>query len=201
VVKKSPKLLSVLFGDEAVPSKHSSLFYYGQPSLHILLFRVHLLVRSIFIAVFAAVIVPEIWRDYGALVAMAVIFLSLTMIVWEYMFVLRDLITTMCHVSCCGMLRKAHIQDEVLRHQKTRRAVRAVMMMTSLVSHASHTTTCDTSKEERDILLHSVSQAEKNDIGHIFDMYDDDGTFIITVLINVVILLSAIYYASISMLL
>lgn len=176
-VKKSPKLMRFLFGDEVVPSKHSSLFWFGQPGFHILLFRVHLLVRSIFIAVFGAVLVPEIWKEKGAGVAISVILLSLTMIIWEYMFVLHDLITTMCHISCCGMMRNIQHQDEVMRHQKTRRTVRAVMMMTTLVSANSDSATCDMSEVEKDNILNSISPAEKNDMCSIFDMYDDDGRF------------------------
>jgi hypothetical protein len=91
------------------------------------------------VALVIAVFVPLLAVEVGSLHAIAYLTLSLSMVAWEFQVVLRDLITTLCKVSCCGMLRQSLAIDDVIRKQKTKRAVRALMMMSSFVERAKGT--------------------------------------------------------------
>ena len=176
-VKKPHKWVTMLLGGkDVVPNRQSSLFWFGRPEINLFLLRLHLVVRSVYIAVLLAVVLPDLWTEKNHALAVIVGLFSMCVIGWEYVFVMGDLITTMCHVSCFGMLRHLPTQNEVLRKQQTKRTFRAIMMMASLVQamrrhQGDEPTHCDMAEEE----VH-VSQAEANDIGSIFDMYDTDGS-------------------------
>lgn len=173
---KVPKLLKHLF-DDIVPNRHFSLFWFGKPDFNIALLRFHLLIKSIYVAIVLAVIFPEALKEYGASVALIFLFCSMSIVFWEYSFVLKDLVAVMCHISYCGMLRNIPALEEVLRKQKARRAISAIMMMTSLVKHTKTENLEDMKKcIGQEDLLNGISQADINEIGSVFDMYDEDGS-------------------------
>jgi hypothetical protein len=135
---------------------------------------------SVYVALVIAVFVPLLAVEVGSLHAIAYLTLSLSMVAWEFQFVLRDLITTLCKVSCCGMLRQSSAIDDVIRKQKTKRAVRA-LMMSSIVERAKGTskhTQKDLKSSGEELVVEDVmgtiSQDAINEIGNIFDMYDAD---------------------------
>lgn len=179
-VRRPAPWVSFLFGDDIAPNRQSSLFWLGRPDLNLFLLRLHLVVRSVYIALVLAVVIPDLWSERGKGVAVALGSLALSVVVWEYAFVMDDLITTMCHVSCFGMLRHLPTQEEVLRKQQTRRTFRAIMMMASLVQSMQEQSgkpmgwSSGNDVEEMEAV--QVTQAEANDIGSIFDMYDADGS-------------------------
>jgi hypothetical protein len=178
VVRRPAAWVTWVFKDDVAPNRQSSLFWLGRPDLNLFLLRLHLVVRSVYIALILAVVVPDLWTEQGKGVAIAMGLLALSFVGWEYAFVMDDLITTMCHVSCCGMLRHISTQEEVLRKQQTRRTFRAIMMMASLVQAMQRQEAAVLAEEGREQPEEDkhVTQAEANDIGSIFDMYDADGS-------------------------
>jgi len=164
------------FLEAHVPNRHLALFWYGQygPELNIYLLRFHLLVRSVYISLSLVVFVPYMAEEYGIIGGIVYFFASMACVAWEYAFVMQDLITTMCHISCSGMLKRNQTVEEVVRKQKTQCAVRAIMMMTSL--NASATAKPDMNATFHNIDIKDISQDEMNEIGSIFDMYDNDGS-------------------------
>lgn len=164
-------------GGSSLPNRHTALFWGGHlgPEVNMFLLRLHMIVLSVYIALVIAVFTPMLSAQEGYAVGAVYLVVSLSIVAWEFEFVLKDLITVMCKVTCCGMLRHSASIDDVIRKQKAKRALRALMMMTSIV---------DTAKSKRDpnnsdigdydeVLSH-VSQDELNEIGNIFDMYDSD---------------------------
>ena len=185
--QRTPRWLQFLLGD-IVPNRHQALFWFGHmgPELHVALLRLHLLLRSVYIALVLAVFTPAIWAEFGFLWAMFYMAVSGFLMWWEYYFVLQDLITCMCHISCSGMLRHNPIVDEVVRKQKTKNAIRAIMMMTTLV-HSDHSgagagmgtkglSTHTFDMDPNSSFCASISQEEIAEIGSIYDMYDTDGS-------------------------
>lgn len=173
---KVPNFLKHLF-DDIVPNRHFSLFWFGRPDLNIALLRLHILMKSIYVGIVLAVVFPEVLIEYGPAVAIVFLIFAISVVVWEYTFVLKDLIAVMCHISYCGMLRNIHAMEEVLRKQKARRAINAIMMMTSLVQISKNSKLDEVEQQmEKEDLLRDISQADINEIGSVFDMYDDDGS-------------------------
>eukprot|EP00602_Paraphysomonas_sp_CaronLab_P000745 CAMPEP_0185028368 /NCGR_PEP_ID=MMETSP1103-20130426/13987_1 /TAXON_ID=36769 /ORGANISM="Paraphysomonas bandaiensis, Strain Caron Lab Isolate" /LENGTH=511 /DNA_ID=CAMNT_0027562757 /DNA_START=365 /DNA_END=1900 /DNA_ORIENTATION=- len=174
---KPPSYLKWWCGD-VVSNRHQSLFWLGHmgPELHVALVRLHMLLRSVYIALVLAVFVPLIIADEGIGYGLLYLVLSMGVVVWEYIFVLQDLVTTLCQISCSGMLRHKPTIDDVIRRQKTKGAVRAIMMMTSLVQSTQNDDLEIKSHISDDSLMKQVSQDEINEIASIYDMYDSDSS-------------------------
>ena len=177
VIPRAPTGVFAWLGYQTLPNRHTALFWGGHigPELHVFLLRLHMIVLSVYVALVLTVFAPLLLEAEGVGVASAYLLVSLSIVAWEFRFVLKDLITIMCQVSCCGMLRRNGSIDEVVRKQKTRRAMRALLMMSSIVEAAEGKLTKAVNGANYDDVLSHVSQDELNEIGNIFDMYDADG--------------------------
>jgi Ca2+-binding EF-hand superfamily protein len=97
-------------------------------------------------------------------------------VLWEKKYVIEEMISTMCHISCSGLLKNSEAVDEVLRKQKSKRAVRAIMIMTSLNKKNQETTSFDDQSVKNKRQVSDLPTSELQEIASVFDMYDQDGS-------------------------
>jgi Ca2+-binding EF-hand superfamily protein len=169
-------------GEHYMTHRHHALFWFGKfgPEFLIFLVRLHLLLRSMYIALVVAVFVPSIVNNMGLMLGMVYFVLAMLPVYLEYNSYLQELITTLCQVTNTGLLPNNQAIDEVLRRHKTRGAVRAIIMMTSLVQSFSVPNISVNKKKptRRETITMKLPQGqtedEINEIGDVFDMYDAD---------------------------
>lgn len=177
--------LNLRTGEHYMSHRHHALFWFGKfgPEFLIFMVRLHLLLRSMYIALVVAVFVPQLVDCLGAVAGAVYFALAMLPVYLEYLSYLQELITTLCQVTNTGLLPNHHAVDEVLRRHKTRGAVRAIIMMTSLVQSicpSSQQPSPDSlsTKKRRQTMTVKLPQGqtedEINEIGDVFDMYDAD---------------------------
>lgn len=163
----------------------SSLFWWRSSHFHRAVLRMHMLFSSVYIALVFAIFAPVILTEQGPVHAILYVIVAMLPIIWEYTFILQDLLTIQCQISCSGFLRQNFIVEEVLRTQKARMAFKAVMVMISLVNDLKSLkpdTTSEgsspvksqygsTAMSPDNIQVRQLSYAEQNEITEMFSMY------------------------------
>lgn len=168
-------------GEHYIAHRHYALFWFGLygPGFLTFLVRLHLLFRSLYIALVIALFAPSICNEMGYVAGFLYFLLSMLPVYIEHLAYLEELITTLCQVTNSGLLPNSDALDIVLRRHKTKGAVRAIIMMTTLVHSVKPT-------EKNDLIRQSSSggidfptgatEDEIHEIGDVFDMYDTDSS-------------------------
>jgi Ca2+-binding EF-hand superfamily protein len=73
-------------------------------------------------------------------------------------------------------LKNSDAVDEVLRKQKSKRAVRAIMLMTSLNKKNQESSAFDDASVKQKVSAGDLPLSEYNEIAAVFDLYDRDGS-------------------------
>jgi len=172
----------------AAPNRQQ-LLYWGQTNgtdLHLLVFRITLLFNGLYVALMAVTFVPGMWKHCGKASEVGsigmtefMVFCVLAVIpVYLQVTGKRRMVATMTHISCIGCLRRNHVISNVIREEKTSRAVRAFIVL-----HKIHLATQQTdgaakseSKSHRRHYTTVLPPHITQDISKTFDLFDDDGS-------------------------
>lgn len=178
VVPATPNWFISMIAGSKVPNRHLSLFWFNHhgPSFNAYLLRLHLLFTSIYISLSLTVFLPVIYEEYGGRYATLYFIVSMASVYYEKNYVIEEMISTMCHISCSGLLKNSDAVDEVLRKQKSKRAVRAIMLMTSLNKKNQESSAFDDASVKQKISAGDLPLSEYNEIAAVFDLYDRDGS-------------------------
>ena len=180
----------------AAPNKQE-LLYWGQAygtEFNLLLFRMTLLFNGVYVAVMAVTFIPEMWKVSGHLGKHEfwydnsqrlefVIFCVLSAIpVYLQITGKRRLVSALTHISCIGCLRRSHVIGNVIREEKTSRAVRAFIVLHKihLATKENMAASPDESRTERPHYSEVLAPHVTKDISKTFDLFDDDGSGAIT---------------------
>ena len=179
VVPRKPHwLLRMIFGTK-IPNRQLSMFWFDNqgPAFNDYILRLHLLCTSIYLSLSLTVFLPYVFGEFGIGYGILYFVVSMLPVWWEKNFIIEEMISTMCHISVSGLLRNSDAVDEVLRKQKSKRAVRAIMLMTCLNKKNQESTPFENSSPKKNTVhLSDIPASEMNEIGAMFDMYDRDGS-------------------------
>ena len=177
VVPMMPNWMVRMFTGAKIPNRQLALFWFNDhgPSFNTYLLRLHLLLTSIYLSLSLTVFLPVIVTEYGVRWGCLYLLVSMAPVLWEKKFIIEEMLSTMCHISCSGLLKNSDAVDEVLRKQKSKRAVRAIMLMTSL-NKKNQESIGDDESVKQNVRASDLPPSELAEIGSVFDMYDSDGS-------------------------
>mmetsp|Transcript_6674 Transcript_6674/g.10943 ORF Transcript_6674/g.10943 Transcript_6674/m.10943 type:complete len:629 (-) Transcript_6674:29-1915(-) len=179
VIPAKPNWLVQLVSGAKVPNRQLALFWFNHqgPAFNTYLLRIHLLFTSIYLSLSLTVFLPAVVAEYGRGYGILYFFVSMASVYYEKNYVIEEMISTMCHISCSGLLKNSDAVDEVLRKQKSKRAVRAIMLMTSLNKKNQESSLFqDDASVKQKIRASDLPPAEFQEIAGVFDLYDRDGS-------------------------
>lgn len=190
----------------SAPNRQQLMFWaqtYGV-EFNLLLFRITLLFNGLYAALMAVTFVPsmygQLWKGesggeehghervlseegagalpYGSKTEFVIFCVAAFIPLYLQMSGKRRLVATLAHISCIGCLRRNHQISNVIREEKTSRAVRAFIVL-----HKIHLATTSSAEKTSGGRVRSMSHYKEvlpphiqQDIEKTFDLFDDDGS-------------------------
>ncbi len=175
-LEKRGKWAKELFGH--APNRQHLLFWGQQEGadLHLLLFRITLLFNGLYTALMGVTFIPECYKEFGS-IEFVIFCVASAIPLYLQVTNKRRLVATLSHINCIGCLRRPDIIANVIREDKTSRAVRAFIVL-----HKIHMATTagpvdpNTPKSPKVHYTDSLPPHVLQDISKTFDLFDDDGS-------------------------